>query len=130
MRGYPGLLAASQPWALVRNPFGILAATHGINHTRSRHNLFEVEGLVCEVTQGSSQARNPGLWCGIPLRFFLACRFYEFGSGSVGMSSRPPFHGFHFADQEHKHNGTGQHYGTAHHKGPEEPAGSLHHQPG
>ena len=46
-----------------------MRATYGINHTRSRHNLFEVDGLVCEVTQGSSQARNPGLCCRIPLGF-------------------------------------------------------------
>src|ERR1051326_186150 len=31
-----------------------MSATYGINHTRSRHNLFEVEGLVSDVPQGSS----------------------------------------------------------------------------
>jgi len=31
-----------------------MSATYGINHARSRHNLFEVEGLVSDVPQGSS----------------------------------------------------------------------------
>src|SRR6266446_6587291 len=31
-----------------------MSATYGINHTTSRHNLFEVEACTSDVPQGSS----------------------------------------------------------------------------
>ena len=81
-----GSSRGSQPWAVLRNPFGIRdgVADHGVNSAAPVRNPVGVEIRGARIPRVDPRRVNPVLCCGIPLGF--GTRWDSYSQAISGMT--------------------------------------------